>query len=480
MISPLQIPWDRIAELNAVRALGEVVLERFRLDLALVAPDGRVQPLSSSTDQAAARLSPPPTGATSGVYERDGHREIAAPIFPRGAQTRSEPHAQALGPIPVGWVIAPGFVAGADQPPRGEPLPVLDEADQQYLRDLVEKVAAEIARYQQDTAESSLPDQRPATRHNYDNIIGHSPPMLQLYRLLDRVIDSDSTVLIEGENGTGKELIAKAIHFNSRRKNHPFVVQNCSAFNDNLLDSELFGHKKGAFTGAISDKLGLFAVADGGTFFLDEIGDMSPSLQVKLLRVLQEGTFIPVGDTQAKQVDVRIIAATNRKLRSLMEGGQFREDLYYRINVINITPPPLRQRRTDIPLLVEHFLKKLSAARDEKPKKLTRECFNQLMRYHWPGNVRELENEIERLVVLSGDVQRVGADLLSARLCQGAMAPDSGVTTCLPDAMISLERNMIYEVLKRNNWNKTRAAQELRISRRNLIRKVQKYRLDPS
>jgi transcriptional regulator with PAS, ATPase and Fis domain len=474
MLSNLPISWDRVAELNAVRALGEVVQERFRLGLALVGADGQVQPVVPCDEAERPRLHLPPA---AGIYERDGHREIAAPIPARDTAAAAGTGAPAF---PVGWVVAPGFVDRADGAAADSAaLPALDRAEQQYLRALVQKVADEIARFQRGDGACAA-ETRPPTRHNYDKIIGNSAPMLQLYRLLDRVIDSDSTVLIEGENGTGKELIAKAIHYNSRRKARPFVVQNCSAFNDNLLDSELFGHKKGAFTGAISDKLGLFAVADGGTFFLDEIGDMSPALQVKLLRVLQEGTFIPVGDTQPKHVDVRIIAATNRRLRRMLEAGQFREDLYYRVNVINIVPPPLRQRRTDIPLLVDHFLRKLATARAEPEKRLTRECFNQLLSYHWPGNVRELENEIERLVVLAGDVSRIGADLLSARLSRGTLAPDGGAPSCLPDAMVSLERNMIYEVLKRHQWNKTRAAQELRISRRNLIRKVQKYRLDPA
>jgi transcriptional regulator with PAS, ATPase and Fis domain len=296
------------------------------------------------------------------------------------------------------------------------------------------------------------------------------------------VIDSDSTVLIQGENGTGKELIAKAIHFNSWRKDRRFVVQNCSAFNDNLLDSELFGHKKGAFTGAISDKQGLFEVADGSTFFLDEIGDMSAALQVKLLRVLQEGTFIPVGDTQPKKVDVRIIAATNRDLKQMVEHGTFREDLYYRINVINIRIPRLCERKEDIPLLVDHFLRKQARGVPSRLKKLSRECFRRLMEYNWPGNIRELENEIERLVVLAGDEKLVGEELLSSRIRKpaGLEGPAGGGAEPrgLPDAIQALERTMIYDVLTRNHWNKTRAAQELCISRRNLIRKVNKYKLD--
>src|SRR5262249_8361081 len=231
-----------------------------------------------------------------------------------------------------------------------------------------------------------------------------------------KVIESDATVLVNGENGTGKELIARAIHYNSRRADERFVVQNCSAFNDNLLDSELFGHKKGAFTGAIADKQGLFEVADCGTFFLDEIGDMSPALQVKVLRVLQEGTFTPVGDTALRTVDVRIIAATNRDLKRMVERGEFREDLYYRINVIQLTVPPLRERGDDIPVLVDHFLRRNAKGRRLKAKKLSQTCLQRLMEYPWPGNIRELENEIERLAVLAGDDKMIAEELLSPRI----------------------------------------------------------------
>ena len=321
------------------------------------------------------------------------------------------------------------------------------------------------------------------TRFHYNEIIGESQAIHRVYQLLDKVVTSDSTVMIQGENGTGKELIARAIHFNSLRKSRRFVVQNCSAFNDNLLDSELFGHKKGAFTGAISDKQGLFEVADGSTFFLDEIGDMSPSLQVKLLRVLQEGTFIPVGDTRPKTVDVRIIAATNRDLKQMVAAGQFREDLYYRINVINIRIPSLRERREDIPSLVDHFLNQQGEGENGKLRKLSKSCLNRLMEYNWPGNVRELENEIERLVVLAADEgAEIDSDLLSSRISRPIRPDDiqgGPGTTCLPEAIMELERRMIHEVLSRHNWNKTRAAQELNISRRNLIRKVSKYNLEP-
>jgi len=319
----------------------------------------------------------------------------------------------------------------------------------------------------------------PGRRTSYAGIIGASTTMLELYSLLDRVAPSDSTVLIQGENGTGKELVARALHDRSPRRDHRFVVTNCSAFNDNLLDSELFGHKRGAFTGAVADKAGLFEISDLGTFFLDEIGDMSPSLQVKVLRVLQEGTFNRVGDTETRKVDVRIIAATNRDLRAMVAAGQFREDLFYRVNVINLTLPSLRERRDDVPILIDYFLAR--HRRNGRPKKLAPDCQAQMLGYPWPGNVRELENEIERLVVLAGDSPTIESALLSPRIRQfmPAEEEESPVDTgSLPAAVEALERKMIGAAIRRHGGNKTRAAEELKVSRRNLIRLVQKYQLE--
>ena len=317
-----------------------------------------------------------------------------------------------------------------------------------------------------------------AGRFSYGNIIGKSPPMRELYRLLDKVANTESTILVTGENGTGKELVARAIHSNSARKDKPYVVQNCCAFNDNLLDSELFGHARGAFTGAVGAKQGLFEAADGGTFFLDEIGDMSPALQVKLLRILQEGTFIPVGATQTQQVDVRVVAATHRDLKAMVEQGLYREDLYYRINVITLSLPPLRDRREDIPILVDHFVKK-HARKDRKPS-LGSACMERLMDYHWPGNVRELENEIERLLVLKGEDEEIGEEFLSPRIRYEIYHDGSGPPQApsLPQAIERLERTMILDHLKQARWNKTKAAKSLGVSRRNLIRKVKAYGLD--
>jgi DNA-binding NtrC family response regulator len=238
-------------------------------------------------------------------------------------------------------------------------------------------------------------------KYQFSQIIGNSPPMQEVFRMIERVADTDSTVLILGESGTGKELVAKALHFNSRRQFHQFIPVNCSALPEALLESELFGHRRGAFTGAITDKKGLFQEADGGTIFLDEIGTMSPVLQSRLLRVLQEREVRRVGDTTSVTVNVRVVAATNDSLEKRVKEGTFREDLYYRLNVIPIQLPPLRSRRDDIPLLVLHFLKSKVHSPTNSPFQITRRTMEALIAHNWPGNVRELENAIERACALS-------------------------------------------------------------------------------
>jgi two-component system, NtrC family, response regulator HupR/HoxA len=319
------------------------------------------------------------------------------------------------------------------------------------------------------------------SRYKYDNMIGKSKPMQALYSLLDKIVQSETTVMVQGENGTGKELIAKAIHYNSNRKAKTFVIQNCSAFNDNLLESELFGHIKGSFTGAIRDKKGLFEMADKGTFFLDEIGDTSPAMQVKLLRVLQEGTFTPVGSTETRKVDVRIVAATNRNLKEMVEAGTFREDLYYRLNVINIRVPPLRERKEDIPILAEAFLQKACETSAIPRKILTKRALEKLYDYAWPGNVRELQNEMERLVVLAGEDSKILPEMLSPKILEAgekSKVQGARLQGRLKDSLEELERDMIREGLRRTGWNKSKLAKELGISRAGLIMKVEKYGLD--
>jgi two-component system, NtrC family, response regulator PilR len=277
-------------------------------------------------------------------------------------------------------------------------------------------------------------------KYTFANIIGTSRRMQEVFRLVERVARTSSTVLLHGESGTGKELIARAIHYSSPRSEARFLSINCGALPENLLESELFGHVKGAFTGAVREKKGLFQEADRGTLFLDEIGEMTPAMQVKLLRALQERTVRRVGGNQEETVDVRIIAATNQDLASLIEAGEFREDLFYRINVIPLHLPPLRQRREDIPLLVEHFLKKFSEgmALDE-PRRISVEAMHALEAYPWPGNVRELENVIERAVALAPELTLTTRDL-PPHLLDGRPMPSSAVT--LPDDGLDLETHL--------------------------------------
>lgn len=364
-------------------------------------------------------------------------------------------------------------------------LQYLDDTNRSHFCELVELVAQEVVTLHVEISsrENKISElnKELGNRFKYDNMIGKSKPMQSLYALLDKIKFADTTVMINGENGTGKELIAKSIHYNSNRKDKNFVIQNCSAFNDNLLESELFGHVKGSFTGALKDKKGLFEMADKGTFFLDEIGDTSPQMQVKLLRVLQEGTFTPVGSTETKKVDVRIIAATNRNLREMVEQGTFREDLYYRLNVINIRVPPLRERKEDIPILVDYFLTKISEQTTKPKKSLMGRAVEKLYDYAWPGNVRELQNEIERLCVLSGDESKIGHEILSPKILELGeknKVQGSRLHGKLKDALEDLEREMIKEGLRRTGWNKSKLAKELGISRAGLIMKVEKYALD--
>ncbi|HUB07366.1 MAG TPA: sigma 54-interacting transcriptional regulator [Myxococcales bacterium] len=350
-------------------------------------------------------------------------------------------------------------------------LPVLSPLEEERLSDLLELCVGEVVGSQ--TARS-----RPGQR--FESLVGTSEPMQELIRLLEKVCPSDATVLIEGESGTGKELVARAIHEHGPRASGPFVGQNCSAFNDQLLESALFGHVRGSFTGAISDKKGLFEIANGGTFFLDEIGDMSPALQVKLLRVLQEGVFTPVGDTESRTVDVRIITATHKDLKVLVADGQFRQDLFYRLNVIRVRVPPLRERREDIPMLAEHFLRRLALRRGEAPRQLSPEALALLEQYDWPGNVRELENEIERLVVLGADHQVLSAEFLSPRLHGNLPEGGEGARGGhrLRRALESLERDLILQGLRRTHHNKSQLARELGVSRSNLLLKIEKYGLE--
>jgi len=311
----------------------------------------------------------------------------------------------------------------------------------------------------------------------FDNIIGESPAMKAVFTQLERVIDTRATVCIEGETGTGKELIASAIHYQSARRDKMFVAQNCAALPENLLESELFGHKRGAFTSADSDKKGLFEIADGGTLFLDEMGEMPMSLQAKLLRVLQEGTIRAVGATSEKQVDVRIICATNRDLNAEVEKQRFRQDLYYRLMVFPIKLPPLRDRREDIPQLAAHFLKRYAEEYRIESPGFTQDALDALSSYNWPGNIRELENEVQRLVIQAESGHWIEVTDLSPRLrkIEGTVtriAPKQGT---LKEMMDQVERWLIAEALRDHGNNKTKTAATLGITREGLHKKLAKF-----
>lgn len=301
-----------------------------------------------------------------------------------------------------------------------------------------------------------------------------------------RVAPYDISCLITGPSGTGKELFARALHYNSLRHDKPFIVENCGAMPDELLSSELFGHRKGAFTGAISDHIGLFEQANGGTLFLDEIGEISPAFQVKLLRVLQEREVRRVGDSQRRPVDVRIIASTNRSLEDEVRAGHFREDLYYRLAEVIIELPPLAKRAVDLPVLADHCLQKASKAFDKPAEGFSDEAIACLKAYNWPGNIRELQNEIRRMLVLA-DEPILGADLLSPRVLRAAPEEQSpviehiaGLSGTLKERIDHLELQVLRETLIRNRWNKSRAARELGLSRVGLRAKIERFGLTPS
>jgi DNA-binding NtrC family response regulator len=317
-------------------------------------------------------------------------------------------------------------------------------------------------------------------RYNFSNIVGKSEIMLKVFDLVAQVAPSRSTVLIQGESGTGKELIAKAIHANSPRRDKPFVPINTGSMPPELLESTLFGHVKGAFTSAIASKKGLFEVAHGGTLFLDEIATMSLETQAKILRVLQDRRFMHLGGIQEVQVDVRILAATNIDLQKEVREGRFREDLFYRLNVIVVDLPPLRARREDIPLLAQHFLDAYAGENGFTPRKLSADAMRALMDYDWPGNVRELENAIERGVVLSGGPV-IGAELLpghiTGRSFQDALLEDNP-NSSLFDIVELFERRVIVDKLERCNWNQTDAAEQFRIPLSTLNQKIKRLNIE--
>jgi len=321
----------------------------------------------------------------------------------------------------------------------------------------------------------------------FDNIIGKSSKMVEVFKLVSKVAGTDTTVLIIGESGTGKELVARAIHRNSPRRDNNFVVVDCLTLSPNLLESELFGHIKGSFTGADTTKAGFFEVANGGTLFLDEIGDLSFDLQGKLLRVIQERKFVPVGGTQPKETDFRLIAATNKNLKKMVETGGFREDLFYRLYVVPIFIPPLRERKEDIPLLVEHFLRKFSEKHKRPKPKINERTMKGIFSYDWPGNVRELENTIERAFISSDGVEIMPQDLpeniqkqSSEFACQVPLTADQlkKVKKELKQkAVEELEKEFILNALSSNNWSVSKSAQAVGMQRTNFYALIRKYNI---
>jgi DNA-binding NtrC family response regulator len=347
------------------------------------------------------------------------------------------------------------------------------------VRALVEH-AIELGRLK---SENRLLHKQLHSKYGFENIIGNSPALRDALDIVDKVADADSTVLVTGESGTGKELFARAIHYNSRRADQTLVAVNCGAIPEELLESELFGHVKGAFTNATSNREGRFLLANRGTIFLDEIGDMSPNLQVKLLRVLQEKTFEPVGSSKTLKADVRIIAATNQNLEEAIREKRFREDLFFRLNVIPIEVPPLRQRLEDIPILAEHFLEKLCRDRGRGHAGFSLEALDLLCSYPWPGNVRELENLVERVIITSsGDAEISPSDLprqfheAPSVTLSTPRVPATGLS--FRDVVDDFEADLIRQALEQTQWNKNRAARLLGLNRTTLLEKIKKKGLE--
>ena len=360
-------------------------------------------------------------------------------------------------------------------------------ADQYFLRKENKRLLEELEKAnKQLTDENVLLHQQAEKQYSFDNIIGKSSAMENVFRLLRKVIPASTTVLLLGETGTGKELIARAIHYNGPRKDKLFVAQNCGALPDTLLESELFGHVKGAFTGATADKKGLFELADQGTIFLDEISDTSPAMQQRLLRVLQEGEIHPLGSGKTIQVDVRVVSAANRDLEEAIQEGTFREDLFYRLNVFPIRIPPLRERREDIPLLSNYFLEKYLQKLGKQNVALSSDALSVMMAANFPGNVRQLENLIERAATLADDDAAITPEHLHMDVLNASKSGDKGFSLnkdsnqTLKEIVGAMEIYYITEGLKENKGNISKVAEKLGLSRLGLHKKLQRYEIDPA
>jgi DNA-binding NtrC family response regulator len=368
--------------------------------------------------------------------------------------------------VAVVMITAYGSIATAiDAMKDGAHDYLLKPFDPSELGVLIEKIIQQ----QQQARENIYLKEQFKDRTRFESIIGQSEPMQKIFDLICDVAPTDSTVLITGETGTGKGLAAKAIHSQSRRSKGPYVVVNCGAIPDHLMENELFGHMKGAFTDAKETKRGRLELAHGGTLFLDEIGEVSPRMQIDLLRVLEDRVFYRVGGTQPMEADFRVIAATNRSLEQAIREGCFREDLYYRLNVVAFSMPPLRQRKQDIPLLSEHFLRRFVQETHRRVDRISREAMDEMMLYDWPGNVRELQNAIERAVVVSKNRQIAPEDL--PILCR---APEAAASR---HSLEQMEKAHILQTLNEHEWNIARSARVLRIDRSTLYSKIKRYAL---
>ena len=353
-----------------------------------------------------------------------------------------------------------------------------DYLTKDFSLDEIEVTVAKFFKYQELVKENKLLRYELGTRYGIRNIIGNSPEIQRVFETVEMVAPANATVLIEGASGTGKELIAKAIHQCSQRHDKPFIKLNCAAIPEGLMESELFGHEKGAFTGAVRSTKGRFELADGGTLLLDEVSEIKPSLQSKLLRVLQEKEFEKVGNPETVEIDVRIIATTNRDLRTEVAAGTFREDLFYRLNVVPIQLPTLKQRIEDMPLLIDHFIEKYSKENNRSINGIDEEALTQMMNYDWPGNVRELENTIERAIILCR-TERLQAKNLFFGSERDAVMPD-GNSSSLPSSLTlrQMGKKLILKTLEEQNGNRTWAAEKLGISIRTLRNKLHEYRKD--
>jgi DNA-binding NtrC family response regulator len=376
-------------------------------------------------------------------------------------------------PVPVIVMTAFGAVESAVQAMRAG---AVDYLTKPLNFDELAIVTHRALEQQRLRVEAGYLRQRLAERYSDGNIVGSSPPMQKIFKVIEQVAHSKASVLLTGESGTGKELVAAAIHERGPRKNGPFIKLHCAALAETLLESELFGHERGAFTGAVQRRDGRFQIADGGTLFLDEIGEISPALQVKLLRFLQEHEYERVGGTQTVKVDVRIIAATNRNLVDEVKAGRFREDLFYRLNVVAIEMPPLRERRSDIPLLAEHFLRQYARENEKEVAGFSEEAIGRLVGYDWPGNVRELENAVERAVVMST------SPVIEAVHLPTAVVPPPAVSSIPPipgSTLEELERYAILKTLEATGGSTSKAAHQLGISVRKIQYKLHAYNEAP-